>query len=327
MLANVGLGSRREIERWVAEGRITIDGRVAKLGEQLPGRERVYFDGRPVTLRSSRRPGSARRASSPITSRVRRAARLRTKPAREVPRPQHGRWIDIAPLDREDARASRSAHHRRRAGASASCIQAPVGRTGVRGTAGRQAIGGRRVARALEGVDIEDGRAPVSQSVDEADGSGSNAWHHLLCVRPAIGLEGRARGGRARREPRDSRSLRPGRARGAEPRHEPAALAGGDQRGSTPRGQASRRGAPKPARSNARPRSRAAKRGVKCFNGSRSIEVGTDACERLRLGCSCSRSPSRGFRAGQDHRVGRLGATRQPRHRRSCWRARCAPRI
>ena len=47
VLANAGLGSRRAIERWVAEGRITIDGRVAKLGDQVKGRERVCVDGRP----------------------------------------------------------------------------------------------------------------------------------------------------------------------------------------------------------------------------------------------------------------------------------------
>ena len=49
-LANLGLGSRRTIERWVVDGRITIDGRVAKLGDQVQGRERVCVDGRPVKV-------------------------------------------------------------------------------------------------------------------------------------------------------------------------------------------------------------------------------------------------------------------------------------
>jgi CspA family cold shock protein len=54
VLANAGIGSRRSIERWVAEGRITVDGRVAKLGEQLRGRERVCLDGKPVRLSAAK---------------------------------------------------------------------------------------------------------------------------------------------------------------------------------------------------------------------------------------------------------------------------------
>src|SRR5262245_35903478 len=50
ILANAGIGSRRSIERWVAAGRITVNGRIAKLGEQLQGRERVCLDGKPVRL-------------------------------------------------------------------------------------------------------------------------------------------------------------------------------------------------------------------------------------------------------------------------------------
>ena len=49
-------GSRRSIERWVAEGRITVDGRVAKFGEQLQG-GRVCF--------TASRFGSTREAGPP----------------------------------------------------------------------------------------------------------------------------------------------------------------------------------------------------------------------------------------------------------------------
>ncbi|HKL45669.1 MAG TPA: S4 domain-containing protein, partial [Roseovarius sp.] len=50
LLADAGLGSRREIERWINEGRITVDGRPAELGERVTGQEKFAIDGRTVRL-------------------------------------------------------------------------------------------------------------------------------------------------------------------------------------------------------------------------------------------------------------------------------------
>ena len=49
-LAKIGLGSRREIERWIEQGRLTIGGRKAKLGDRVISGERVTLDGKPVEL-------------------------------------------------------------------------------------------------------------------------------------------------------------------------------------------------------------------------------------------------------------------------------------
>lgn len=48
VLARSGLGSRREIERWITEGRLTINGKPAQLGAHLKGGERLAVDGKPV---------------------------------------------------------------------------------------------------------------------------------------------------------------------------------------------------------------------------------------------------------------------------------------
>jgi pseudouridine synthase len=49
-LAHAGVCSRREADRWIAEGRVTVNGRVVQeLGEKIdPSRDRVVASGKPV---------------------------------------------------------------------------------------------------------------------------------------------------------------------------------------------------------------------------------------------------------------------------------------
>jgi 23S rRNA pseudouridine2605 synthase len=51
ILAQHGLGSRREIERWIVEGRITVNLQLAKVGAQFNYGDRVAIDGKEVTAR------------------------------------------------------------------------------------------------------------------------------------------------------------------------------------------------------------------------------------------------------------------------------------
>jgi len=49
VIAAAGVASRREAERLIAAGRVTVDGRVAAIGESVePGRVRIAVDGRAV---------------------------------------------------------------------------------------------------------------------------------------------------------------------------------------------------------------------------------------------------------------------------------------
>ncbi|MCU0761003.1 MAG: rRNA pseudouridine synthase [Steroidobacteraceae bacterium] len=48
LLAGTGLGSRRTIEEWIREGRVTINGAVARLGDRARPGDHVLLDGRPV---------------------------------------------------------------------------------------------------------------------------------------------------------------------------------------------------------------------------------------------------------------------------------------
>lgn len=54
VLAQHGIGSRREAERWIAEGRISINGAIAKTGDRYEEGDKVQLDGRDVSKRLQR---------------------------------------------------------------------------------------------------------------------------------------------------------------------------------------------------------------------------------------------------------------------------------
>jgi 23S rRNA pseudouridine2605 synthase len=56
LLAQSGLGSRREVERWMAEGRVILNGVPAKPGDRYQDGDRVVLDGRDVGQRLKSAP-------------------------------------------------------------------------------------------------------------------------------------------------------------------------------------------------------------------------------------------------------------------------------
>ncbi|MGH8518219.1 MAG: S4 domain-containing protein, partial [Panacagrimonas sp.] len=50
LLATAGIASRRAIEGWIAEGRITVNGRPAEIGQKIDHDDHVRVDGRLVSI-------------------------------------------------------------------------------------------------------------------------------------------------------------------------------------------------------------------------------------------------------------------------------------
>jgi 23S rRNA pseudouridine2605 synthase len=51
LLAQHGLGSRRQVESWIEEGRVLVNGRPAEIGQRVRPGDRIVVDGRDVTKR------------------------------------------------------------------------------------------------------------------------------------------------------------------------------------------------------------------------------------------------------------------------------------
>jgi 23S rRNA pseudouridine2605 synthase len=50
LLAHAGMGSRREIETWITDGRVTVNGKRAKLGDRGNASDRILVDGNIMSL-------------------------------------------------------------------------------------------------------------------------------------------------------------------------------------------------------------------------------------------------------------------------------------
>lgn len=59
VLARMGLGSRRAIEEWIAAGRLTVDGKVATLGQRIQPSQAVALDGKSLYTETRRVPSVA----------------------------------------------------------------------------------------------------------------------------------------------------------------------------------------------------------------------------------------------------------------------------
>jgi len=98
ILARAGLGSRREIEDWIRAGRVAVNGRTARLGDQAGPGDRITIDDRPVRLRpTKRRVILYHKPAGEVCTR--HDPEGRPTVFRNLPRLKDGRWIAVGRLD------------------------------------------------------------------------------------------------------------------------------------------------------------------------------------------------------------------------------------
>lgn len=101
LLAAAGIGSRREVERWIREGRLQINGEVPALGRRLGARDRITLDGRPVRVRASAKSAVGQVLlfhRSPGAALDIKAAASRAAEHAKAGHSATGRWLAIQPM-------------------------------------------------------------------------------------------------------------------------------------------------------------------------------------------------------------------------------------
>lgn len=177
-LADAGLGSRREIEGWIAEGRVRVNGEVAKLGDRVTPADRIRIDGREVERRMARRaPLRVIACNKPEGELVtRHDPEGRPIVFTRLPRLKAGRWIAVGRLDvntsglilftNQGELANRLMHPSREVEREYAVR--------VLGEVPEAAL-----ARLTAGVELDDGPARFER-IAEAGGEGANRWYHVV---------------------------------------------------------------------------------------------------------------------------------------------------
>jgi 23S rRNA pseudouridine2605 synthase len=177
VLAQAGIGSRREMEEWIAGGRISVNGVTAHLGQSVVPTDKIKIGGRLVNVRftttKTPRVVMYHKPEGEIVSRDDPEGRPSVFNA--LPRIRGGRWIAVGRLDFNTSGLLLFTT----SGELANKLTHPSSEL-VRDYAVR-VLGELTLEsqqQLLSGIELEDGPAAFS-SLSEAGGEGANHWYRV----------------------------------------------------------------------------------------------------------------------------------------------------
>ena len=101
VLARAGFGSRREIEIWIAKGRIKVNGKLAIIGDRVSDDDKIIVDGKKLApqkkIREDRRVILYNKPENEVSTRSDPEGRRTVFD--KLPPLKHGRWVSVGRLD------------------------------------------------------------------------------------------------------------------------------------------------------------------------------------------------------------------------------------
>jgi len=177
MLAQAGLGSRRDMEKMIAEGRVTVNSQVAEVGSRVGPDDRVFVDKRQVRLNFDTHQVRIliyHKQEGEIVSQD--DPEKRATVFAKLPRIQGGKWMSVGRLDFNTSGLLIFTS----SGELANQLMHP--RFEVEREYAVRVMGEltqEQIAQLKEGIELEDGFAKFEGLIDQG-GEGANHWYHVV---------------------------------------------------------------------------------------------------------------------------------------------------
>lgn len=177
ILSQAGIGSRREMERWIEQGMVSVNGAVAKIGDSAGPEDKIFVKGKLI--------------ANPLRGKTKTRVLIYHKPVGEIssrhdpkhdktvfdklPHLRQGRWIQVGRLDINTSGLLLFTNN----GELANQLMHPKYEmereyaARVRGQVSDDVI-----KKLLKGVALEDGPAQFKR-IDFKGGEGVNSWYHV----------------------------------------------------------------------------------------------------------------------------------------------------
>ena len=177
ILAHQGVASRRQIDAMLQQGRITVDGKIAKPGDQISGREKIAVDGKLIRMAKFESRPRLLIYHKPVGEVCTRSdPEGRPSVFRNLPGLPQGRWVSIGRLDINTSGLILFTDQ----GELANRLMHPsyeIEREYAVRVHG--AVSMEMLQQLRQGVDLDDGPARFEDIIDSG-GEGTNHWYHVI---------------------------------------------------------------------------------------------------------------------------------------------------
>ena len=178
VLARAGYGSRRQLEVLIKEGKVSVNGSIAKLGDQVDIGDSLRLDDKPLSAkRLWQKPQQVLLYNKPVGEVcTRKDPEGRRTIFQSLPIPEEGRWVSVGRLDINTSGLIILTTD----GELANRLMHPSNEMD-REYAVRVlgAVGPEIMQNLRDGVELEDGKAKFND-IQEAGGEGANHWYHVV---------------------------------------------------------------------------------------------------------------------------------------------------